>query len=220
MLRRFLTLALTAYLVLGPAAGAVRAEPEPVPAPAQVRPKTLAEVRYPSVIRVAIRESRPGGEPDPRGRITWVKTVNFDEYQRDVLPNEWLPSWNLESLKAGAVAVKMFAWYHTLYPTVADGFRYEVDNSVNFQTYREGRRHQATNQAVTLVRRQAYVENDGVIAPTYYRAGRPRDPNWQYRNRNKMAQWGSHYWAERGQTYIQILQWYYQGKILVPIPGL
>lgn len=218
-MRRLFALMLCMTLVLGMAAAA-QAQTEPQPAPAQVRPRNLAESPYPQSIRVAIRESRPGGEPDPRGRIIWVKTVSFDEYQRDVLPNEWLPSWHPEALKSGAIAVKMFAWYHSLYGTVADGFRYDVDNTVNFQTYREGRRTDDTNRAIAAVRPMAYVEQDGTITPTYYRAGRPRDPNWQYRNRNKMAQWGTQFHAERGRTYLEILQWYYQGKLLTRISGL
>lgn len=210
-MRRGLVLALTCLCILSAASAAAAQER---------RPPTLAEVAYPQAIRVAIRESRPGGEPSPRGRIIWVKTTGFDEYQRNVLPNEWLPSWHPESLKAGAVAVKMFAWYHTLNPTVTDGFSYDVDNTTNFQAYREGRRTAPTDAAIAQTRRMAFVERTGEMAPTYYRAGYARQPNWQYRNRNKMAQWGSHYWAERGQNYVQILQWYYQGKVLTPIPGL
>lgn len=180
----------------------------------------LRETAVPRVIKVAIRTSRPSGEPDPRGRIIWVKTVPFIDYVRDSLPNEWMPSWHPESLKAGAIAVKMFAWYHTLHPTTLDGFRFDVDNTVNFQTYREGRRYHTTNKAIEDTWRVAFVERDGTITPVYYRAGVREDPNWHYRNANKMAQWGSQYWATRGRTHLQILQFYYQGKTLVPIPRL
>lgn len=47
---------------------------------------------------------------DPDAPYT-LKTVNFLEYVRNVLPNEWAAEWNQEALKAGAVAVKMYAWY-------------------------------------------------------------------------------------------------------------
>lgn len=190
----------------------------PAAAHAEARRVHIREAPFPRVIHVAIRTSRPSGEPDPRGRIIWVKAVNFTEYVKDVLPNEWMPRWHPEALKAGAIAVKMFGWYHLLNPTTLDGYRFDVDNTVNFQTYREGRRYPATNRAVDETLRVAFVERTGHITPTYYRAGRPNDPNWQYRNANKMAQWGTQYWAERGRNHVQILQFYYEGKVLVPIP--
>ena len=180
----------------------------------------LAATPYPQSIRVAIRESRPGGEPDPEGRIIYVKTVNFDEYGKDSLPNEWYPSWQREALQAGAIAVKMFGWYHRLNPVTLDGFTFDVDNTVNFQTYREGRRNQATDEAWEAVRNLAYVEQDGSIFELNYRAGLPNDPNWAYRNSQKMAQWGSQYWADRGRNMLQILQFYYEGRLLTRIPGL
>jgi peptidoglycan hydrolase-like amidase len=40
-----------------------------------------------------------------------VKTIDFKDYIRHVLPNEWLPGWDSEALRAGAIATKMYAWY-------------------------------------------------------------------------------------------------------------
>lgn len=175
---------------------------------------------YPAAIRVAIRESRPNGEPNPWGRILYVKTVPFDDYIVNSLPNEWMPSWSQDSLQAGAIAVKMFAWYKTLNPTVLDGWEFDVDNTTNFQMYLEGNRSDATDQAHNAVRNLAYALPDGTIVELNYRAGYEGDPNWQYRNANMMAQWGSQYWAEQGFNALEILQWYYQGRALHPIPGI
>lgn len=170
---------------------------------------TVGNTSQPSVIRVAIRELNPSGEPDPRGRIIWVQSVPFDEYCEDVLPNEWIPSWNQEALKAGAMAVKMFAWYHHLHPVTIDGFTFDVDNTVNFQTFRYLSKQPDTNTAYQAVKRLAYVKPNGEIIELNYRAGLENDPNWQYRNAQKMAQWGTQYWAEKGRTFVQILQFYY-----------
>lgn len=41
-----------------------------------------------------------------------VKTLGFDEYTKCVLPNEWIPSWDEKALKAGAIAIKTYAWYN------------------------------------------------------------------------------------------------------------
>jgi peptidoglycan hydrolase-like amidase len=176
--------------------------------------QTIYNTSVPSVVRVAMREINQSGESDPRGRIVWVKTVPFEQYCKDVLPNEWMPSWHPESLRAGAMAVKMFAWYHHLHPVTIDGFTFDVDNTVNFQTYRAWSRQADTDRAVQSIRRFAYCKPNGEIIELNYRAGYRNDPNWQYRNAQKMAQWGSQYWATRGRNYIQILQFYYVDRAL------
>ena len=44
-------------------------------------------------------------------------TINFENYVKDVLPNEWMagfwasPFWWAESLRAGAMAAKLAPWY-------------------------------------------------------------------------------------------------------------
>ena len=176
--------------------------------------QTIFNTAVPGAVRVAIRENNPNGEPDPRGRIVWVQTVPFETYCKDVLPNEWMPSWSPESLKAGAMAVKMFAWYHHLHPVTIDGFTFDVDNTTNFQAFRYLSGQTETNQAVNAIRNQAFTMPDGSIIELNYRAGYRDSANWQYRNAQKMAQWGSEYWAERGRNYIQILQFYYVDRAL------
>jgi len=174
--------------------------------------QTVDNTSLPSVIRVAIRGLNPSGEPDPRGRILWVQTLPFEQYCQDVLPNEWVPSWDIESLKAGAMAIKMFAWYHHLHPVTVDGFTFDVDNTVNFQHFRYFSRQPDTNAAFNAIRRYVYVKPSGEIIELNYRAGIRDDPNWEYRNAQKMSQWGSEYWAMKGRTYEQILQFYYLNR--------
>lgn len=188
--------------------------------PARADHLTIYQTPYPSAIRVAIREARPNGDPNPRGRIIYVKTVNFDDYVIDSLPNEWIPGWSQESLQSGAMGVKMFAWYKVLHPVTIDGWEFDVDNTTNFQTYREGNRFGATDEAHQRVRDLAFTLPDGTIVELNYRAGVENDPNWRYRNANMMAQWGSEYWARQGYNMLRILQWYYQGRTLHRIPEL
>ncbi|UOF90450.1 hypothetical protein LSG31_21770 [Fodinisporobacter ferrooxydans] len=186
---------------------------------AEAQRDPIGKTPYPTTIRIAVRENNISGTPDPRGRIIYVMNVNFEQYIRDVLPNEWMPSWKQESLKAGALAVKMFAWYHHLHPVKISGYTFDVDNTVNFQVYRENTHQPDTDAAFAAVHSLAYVEKNGDIFELNYRAGYQDNPNWQYRNAQKMAQWGSQYWAEHGKTYLQILQFYYEGRQLVRIPG-
>ncbi|MDB4893822.1 MAG: hypothetical protein JWN15_84 [Firmicutes bacterium] len=180
--------------------------------------RTVFDTPYPRTIRVAIRESRAAGEPNPRGRILYVKAVDFDTYVFNSLPNEWVPSWQQEALQSGAMAVKMFAWYRVLHPTRLDGWDFDLDNTTNFQTYREGNRYRETDQAHLRIRNLAYAMPNGTIVELNYRAGYRGGPNWEYRNANLLSQWGTQYWGERGRNMLQILQWYYQGRTLHPIP--
>lgn len=191
-----------------------------VPATAFAQHQTIYNTNYPGSIRVAIRESRPSGEPNPTGRILYVKVVGFDDYVINSLPNEWVPDWENESLKSGAMAIKMFAWYKVLHPMKLDGWEYDLDNTTNFQTYREGNRFGKTDQAYFDTKNLAYAMPDGTIVELNYRAGYQDNPNWQYRNAQMMAQWGSQYWAEQGKAMLEILQWYYMGRELHRIPGL
>ena len=46
-----------------------------------------------------------------RASIGTVESVDFKLYTKRVLPQEWIGSWPSESLKAGAMAVKTYAWY-------------------------------------------------------------------------------------------------------------
>src|SRR5688500_19819906 len=39
-----------------------------------------------------------------------VDVVDFATYTRNVLSREWISSWTTESLRAGALAVKHYAW--------------------------------------------------------------------------------------------------------------
>ncbi len=188
--------------------------------PASAQTYIIGSTGFPSTIRVAIRQNNIFGEPDPRGPIIYVSNVNFDQYCRDVLPNEWYPTWPLASLEAGAIAVKMFGWYHHLHPVTVGGFTFDVDNTVNFQLYRAQSDQDQTNQAYQNTRNLAYVMPDKVIFELNYRAGYENNPNWQYRNAQKMSQWGSQYWAALGRTPLQILEFYYVNRMLVTIPGI
>jgi len=188
--------------------------------PAQAQVFKIGSTGFPSTIRLAIRDNNASGEADPRGRIIYVQTLNFDQYCRCVFPNQWFPSWKPASFEAGAIAVKMFAWYHHLHPVTVDGFTFDVDNTVNFQTYRAESEQPPTDAAYYQTRSRAYVKPDQEIFELNYRAGYANNANWQYRNAQKMAQWGSQFLAEQGKTSIQILNFYYTDRMLVDIPGV
>jgi hypothetical protein len=72
--------------------------------------KFLDEIQHlspPQTILVRITGDWPCNVRAPYSLVT----MDFNMYVKNVLPNEWYYWWPEESLKAGAVAVKMFAWY-------------------------------------------------------------------------------------------------------------
>ncbi|MFP3855154.1 MAG: SpoIID/LytB domain-containing protein, partial [Anaerolineales bacterium] len=98
-----------------------------------------------------------------------VETIDFKEYVKHVLPNEWSASWPGESLRAGAMAAKMYAW-----SIVAAGGKWsdaDVYDSTCDQVYNPSIEYQSTNDAVdfTWNWRQTW-SSDGSLVRAYYRA--------------------------------------------------
>src|SRR3954465_14548692 len=78
-------------------------EPNQAFGPLDVSPKevqpSVAGLAPPATIRVYRTQSGVG------------EGVPFLDYVKHVLPVEWIPTWGAESLKAGAMAAKSYAWY-------------------------------------------------------------------------------------------------------------
>jgi peptidoglycan hydrolase-like amidase len=177
------------------------------PTDASAQTQTIYNTAYPSTIRVAVRAYN-----NPVGPILYVQTLGFEEYCEDVLPNEWMSSWNTEALKAGAIAVKMFAWYKTLHPTTESGFTYDVDNTTNFQEFKYLSGRPETDQAVRQTWNMVYVPSDGTIKELDYRMGAQDSDNSWYDGTYIMSQWGTQYWASIAKlTFESILNMYYPG---------
>lgn len=194
----FLALIAIAFTILIPSKGV------------QAQVYTVTNTSLPSVIRVAIRPYN-----NPAGPIQYVQTLGFKEYCEDVLPNEWMSSWNPEALRAGAIAVKMFGWYHTLHPVTKGGFTYDVDNTTNYQEFKYLSGRTATNQAVNDTWNTLYTPSTAEIQQLDYRAGIPNNPNWAFVGTNTMAQWGSQYWGSVAMMkYLAILKQFYPGHIV------
>ena len=67
-----------------------------------------------------------------------VQTVDFETYVKVVMPAEWPSTYPFQTLRAGAVAVKEYAWYYTMHyrgGTGADGNCYDVRDDSNDQIY-------------------------------------------------------------------------------------
>jgi hypothetical protein len=67
-----------------------------------------------------------------------VQTVDFETYVEVVMPAEWPPAWSMEALRAGAVAIKQYAWYYTMHwrGGTGTGGCYDVIDNSNDQGYK------------------------------------------------------------------------------------
>ena len=125
------------------------------------------------------------------------------------MPNEWGSTWHEESLKAGAIAVKMYAW--SKYETA--GFVWDCTWD---QVYNPDKRYESIDQAVEETWDWIFITpNPGKPIRTYYNA-------WiggcQERHEiNCMGQWNSKKDAENGMTWQEIITKYYEKGVLISI---
>lgn len=127
--RRAVVATLAATLVITPLGA-----PVGMPGPATVRAAAICtgwanDSAPPTTIRVLRTAGSAAGT---------VQVVKFHAYVNVVMAAEWGPGNPAEALKAGAVAVKQYAWYHTMFwrgGSSADGACYDVVDSSRDQVY-------------------------------------------------------------------------------------
>ncbi len=170
--------------------------------PAAAAPSTAtteAPQAYPATIRVGRTFNKACVA---RPVIHRVDVVPFNDYVKNVLPNEWIASWNNASLDAGAVAVAQFA-YQTAFVQKkwsSRGYNFDVVDSTCDQVYVPGSSHWRTNAAVDRMWGLKMVRNGRMFTP-YYRA---------YACGGLcMSQRGSQSLARQGYSSAQILSYYY-----------
>ena len=160
----------------------------------------------PATIRVLVRTSSTAAT---------VQTVPFQTYVENVLPNEWPPSWDADTLQAGAVAVKSYAWYWVThfggYVKTAAGC-FDVTDDTSFQVYRAGSANDRTTAAV-ITSWPVAARVNGRIYEASYRAylHSPSDACGEDANGSELSQYGAQACneASTGNKYNVILQTYY-----------
>lgn len=162
--------------------------------------------KYPSTIKVL------------RTATGETEEVYFKDYVKNVLPNEWIASWEMDALKAGAMAVKTYAWYWTIHQKYP-GMEYDVKDDASDQIYKPGSSHPRTDQAVDETWGWIMMK-DGEIFQAQYIDGWPGKPEpisyayWQKYGvikeyPGRMSQWGTQYWGEKGKDWRWIVHYYY-----------
>lgn len=145
--------------------------------------------------------------------VVRVDTMDFKEYVKNVLPNEWIASWEMEALKAGAIAAKNYGWRkinvgarhylkdkHNLskYPDV-------VDNTCD-QVYLPNSSRDRTNVAVDVIWGYRLIR-DGNLLSNFYLATQNQCSNSPYQP--CLPQWETQYRAQEGKNWQQIIHQYY-----------
>jgi stage II sporulation protein D len=69
------------------------------------------------------------------GKIYIINIVNIEEYLASVVPSEMPSSWNMEALKAQAIAARTYTYYHLTQKNDTKNI-YDLDSTTNFQVYK------------------------------------------------------------------------------------
>ncbi len=179
---------------------------------------TVIAFETPATIRIW-RRGLDGSTASCSGR---VDVIPFEQYVRGVLPHEWIRSWDEESLKAGAVAIRTYAaaW-------VASGGKYtcaDLDDTTASQVYRD--EFFAVTDAAVAATDGVYIVRgaDLVFAeysaengdPTAFEVAEPQCAGRAVNGHGRgTCQWGTQRWALAGQTWEWMLPHYYPGAMLV-----
>jgi len=145
-----------------------------------------------------------------------VQVLDFRDYVKHVLPNEWGASWHRESLRAGAMAAKMYAWYQ-----IARGGKWpdaDVYDSTCDQVYRPNIAYASTNAAVDDTWGWRLMRGNQLVA-TYYRAYFSQCQDAGLAG-DCMGQWDSKAMADAGSTWPQILLYFYANTAISAAPPL
>jgi hypothetical protein len=209
------TLLLTA--ALGPEPVTLTAPPprETLPAmpapevPLEEAPVGQSSLSLPSTVRVRVTGVATCSTTRPYS----VQDVDFRDYVKHVLPNEWIPSWRPEALRAGAMAAKMYAWYW-----IARGGKWpdaDVYDSTCDQVYNPAIAYASTNAAVDATWNWR-LTRAGLLFGTYYRAYGHQCAAAGLAG-NCLGQWDSQWQAQARGTWPQILADAYSGTALTAV---
>lgn len=170
----------------------------------------ISHTQYPVTIRVGITPYVHCGEWLSAGQpITKIITMDFREYVKNVLPNEWPNAWPTESLRAGAVAVKMFGWWRYNVVRLAPGVRPPgvdvVDNTCDMVFWPNSAKP-PTNAAVddTWAFRATH---EGIVRETHFLSTQSLCSSYGFPR--CMPQWGTKDMADLGDNWQTIVSHYF-----------
>ncbi len=173
-----------------------------------------SQVTAPATIRVLVRTGTT---------TTTIQPVDFETYVEDVLPNEWIESWDGDALKAGAVAVKSYAWYWVThfggYLNADPKQCFDVTDDPDFQVYKLNSRLTAPRSTKSVQAIWPFVaRKNGAVIEAQYRGtltGQATEACGAGANGTTLSQWGSQNCVEAntGNKFNVILSRYYGASL-------
>jgi len=152
-----------------------------------------------------------------------IDIVSFKPYTKNVLSREWIGSWTTESLRAGALIVRNYAWYQVLHwrgGVDASGACFDIRDDTWDQVYDPSQPTWTTAAAAVDATWGGLVHQNGHIFPTYYNAGGVGEACGANANGWKAYQWGTQACGLAGLTATQIvLVYYYSGVTVTGLGG-
>src|SRR5664280_1914213 len=102
-----------------------------------------------------------------------VETVDFKTYVKVVMPAEWPSTWSQEVFRAGAVAIKQYAWYYAMHYRggTGTGGCYDVRDDSNDQIYSPARTQYASHIPAVESTWSESITKSGSFVFTGYRPG-------------------------------------------------
>ena len=157
----------------------------------------------------------------------------LDTYTRLGLDDEWISSWNTNSLKAGAIAFRSYGVYHVFHPLTAN---YDICNTTSCQVMdpvdSAASTDTATAQTTGLIVVDAAgnnpffaeyaAENNANLCPDGFTGNNgtwpcmsdPVDAGQTFNGHGRgMCQWGTQRWSvNQGKDYVWIVNHYYNNN--------
>lgn len=163
-----------------------------------------ADLKIPATIRVRMTRDY---SCDPAAPYV-VKTIDFKTYVKHVLPFEWAPAAKAypEVLRAGAIAVKMYAWYW-----ISLGGKWpdaDVASNVCDQVYNPNVTYLSTNQAVDYTWNWVLLRDHQLFQTHHLQSCKPPICMGQQESLAK---------AQQGYSWDEILNLFYPGSELVAL---
>ncbi len=188
-----------------------------IPRDATFDPRVVSHVQIPLTVNVGITPYAHCSDWVNNGRpITEIVTMDLKTYIKNVLPNEWPNAWHPESLKSGAVAAKMFAWWRIniteTYPGIRPPGVHVVDNTCD-QVFFANSHRPTTDAAIDATWPVRMTDAERVVEIHYLA--------WDWQCADALAANGGGWWrcmgqnetrtmAESGAGYQTILNTYYE----------
>ena len=157
-------------------------------------------------IQIATTSNRGSGSSS----ITGTTGTPFLWYVKETLPNEWIPSWNDASLKAGGMAVKQYAWMRSMNegPKFWNSQCWDVKDSIAYQVWVPNSKQSSTDMAVDYWWTWE-VYQGGSAFETAYWSGNMYEGCGVGLNGWQMRQWGTKACGDGGMLSVDIVPTYY-----------